>query len=367
MKFRYFLFLICFCLASQAQAYFFVKDICDSDGDFEISSEEACKTICPNRHSVFSGGSSVDSYICTVSKDNEDGRQEETKSDDEDGQEEVKIDCEDIYMAEDEYKSEEEYTSKMAECEREAIKNEVHNICLGKFSAPNAKLLEDICIKNGEYKTEVDIAGTKYCIRKCPKETPLMGIAGDCYSCDVDYAISLDEWSDLTETDNAFENVCPNRIINGKTSYKNFIDEVNTIQKVENLIKQGHKIDKEYHGFTLLQWNVMLNNDPNVVEYLIKNGAEFSVYTISAAIDKKAPEAVLEVLLKNAKDDNLRIFIPHGNLYGHFLKNDWNVPLSLYAEYAGADENIINLLKKYEDIHGIKYEPEFEKIDSDKY
>lgn len=357
MKFRYCLLLLCFSFVNQAQAYFLVKDKCNSKFDFGISSKEACKEICPNRHSKFVGGSMVDAYACAVG-DDEDYNETEEDSDEIELKE---MPCEDIYMAENEYKSEEEYTSKMAECTKEAIKNEEHNICLGKFSAPNAKLLEDICIKNGEYKTEVDMAGTKYCIRKCPNAAPLMGIAGDCYSCDVDYAISLDDWSDLTETDDAFENVCPNRIINGKTSYKNFIDEVNTIQKIANLIKQGHKIDKEYHGFTLLQWNVMLNNDPNVVEYLIKNGAEYSVYTIRGAIDKKAPEAVLEVLLKNAKDDNLRIFIPHGNLYGHFLKSDWEVPLSLYAKYSGADEKIITILKKYEDIHGIKYETEFEE------
>ena len=353
----------CLFLAAQAQAYFLVKDKCNSDFDFEISSEEACKEICPNRHSKFVGGSMVDAYACAVG-DDEDYNETEEDSDKTEG---VNITCEDIYMAEYEYESEEEYTSKMAECAREAIKNKEHNFCLGKYSAEKAKLLEGICLKNGEYKIQSNIAGTKFCVRKCPKETPLMGIADDCYTCDVDFAILLGEWSDYIDKDDAFENVCQNRIILGSRSYKNHIDEVNTIQKIENLIKQGHKIDKEYHGFTLLQWNVMLNNDPSVAEYLIKNGVEYSAYTIRVAIDKKAPETVLDVLLKNAKDDNLKIFIPHGNLYGNFLKSDWEVPLSLYAEYAGADENIINLLKKYEDMHGIKYEPKFEKIDSDKY
>ncbi|MBQ7659675.1 MAG: hypothetical protein IJS26_02870 [Alphaproteobacteria bacterium] len=347
-----------FFIANVTQA-FLVEEHCDDYQAFSISSRNSCEQICPNRKTIISGGSGGYDVACVSKKKYADANKSEEKCWDDLVRATTDIECLDGTLNEQE------------NCVQYAIKEKKDVIYI------NGKSLQHLCDEASEYYNEIySMWNGTTCAKKCPADKPLRGKEGDCYPCDTKYVVILSGKFGFSYRDADFKNVCPDRVIVGGDSYdKNIINSFNTIEKIQNIIESKEYKSKDYcitepcMGYSLLSWNVILNQDPEIIKYLLEHdtrGKESLYYVLQIAIDQKVPESILKILLDYAEHDDLIVFVPRGWLYGIALEpaQEWgfNVPMSFYAKYAGASESTQKLIKSYEDKVGVDYEPIFEDM-----
>ena len=358
-KFLLFVNMLFVSLVTFSAQAFLVEEHCDDYNAFSISIRNACEHICPNRKTIISGGSGGYEVACVSKKKYADANESEEKCWDD--LERVTTDTECFDGTEEEQKN----------CLQRAIKEQKDIIYI------KGKNLQYLCDEASGYYNEIySMWNGSVCAKNCPADKPMRGKEGDCYPCDTKYVVMLSGRFGFEYKDSDFKNVCPNRVIVGGDSYnKNIIDSFNTIEKIQNIIESKEYKSKDYcvtepcMGYSLLSWNVILNQDPEIIKYLLDHdtrGKESLSYVLQIAIDQKVPESILKVLLEYAQHDDFIIFVPRGWLYGIALDpaQEWGftVPLSFYAKYAGASKSAQKLIKSYEDKFDIHYEPKFEDL-----
>ena len=318
---------ICAVLISTNAFAYLVQERCDEEYPFEISSGNACEELCPNRYTEWTGGTSYSSYSC-IRKDST----ETLKNN---------LDPCDIMLI----NSREEAIN----CVKDAIQKRKDGIYLDRDYPEVIRMCDS---DPNYYVWDDNPAGEYWCYMKCPTEYPLQGIVGDCYSCDIESEIMLDDRRDDID-EFKLDEKCKNRIIVYGNSIKNRISDVDTISKVQSLIDSGFNINEEYHGLNVLSWNLLLNDNPELIKFLLEKGSILSAYVLRFAVKYDTSRENLEVLLKNAKSKDMTFFQYHGLVNGEYVGNDWNINLSRYARLKGREDEIVDLIVKYEKLHKI--------------